>query len=271
MANVPLTDRLRQEYDTLFNTCNIRADKAKEVESLVTKIAANQPRYAAVESELGVPWFFVGAVHCMEASLDFTCHLHNGDPLTARTVHVPAGRPKDGQPPFTWEQSATDALTLQGVDRWRDWSVPGLLYKLEGYNGFGYRLRNTGVLSPYLWSYSNHYTSGKFVQDGVFSLGAVSKQCGAAVLLRHMAEKSIIQFDSTGVAVAPEEAEADAEPLITYWTKGGEIPGARELQEFLNRLPGIFVKVDGKPAEKTSDALKRAIGRHLVGDPRAED
>ena len=271
MAKVPLTDRLRQEYDTLFNTCNIRPETRQEVESLVAKITANQTRYAAVESELGVPWFFVGAIHCLESSLNFTRHLHNGDPLSGRTVHVPANRPRDGQPPFTWEQSAADALTLQGLDRWSDWSVPGLLYRLEAYNGFGYRTRHPEVLSPYLWSYSNHYTRGKYVGDGTFSPTAVSKQCGAAVLLRRMAETGVIQFDNSGVPVDPDDIDVEAEPLISYWTKGPEVPGARTLQEFLNALPGIFVKVDGKPGEKTSTALKRALGRYLVGDPRADD
>jgi len=38
----------------------------------------------------------------------FKLHLHNGDPLTARTVNVPKGRPKTGQPPFAWGISAKD-------------------------------------------------------------------------------------------------------------------------------------------------------------------
>jgi len=34
----------------------------------------------------------------MECGLDFTRHLHNGDPLIARTVRAPAGRLVDGRP-----------------------------------------------------------------------------------------------------------------------------------------------------------------------------
>jgi len=268
---VNLTARLRAEYEELFNTCDIRPDRAKGIAALLAKIDHGRERYAAIEAALGIPWFFVGVIHCMESSFNFSRHLHNGDPVTARTVRVPAGRPPTGDPPFTWEQSANDALTLEKLDRWQDWSVPGLLYKLERYNGFGYRMRHPEVLSPYLWSYSNHYTSGKYVRDGTFSPTAVSRQCGAAVLLRRMAETGSIRFDGTGVPTAPKAAAARAEPLLTYWTKGPETPGARDLQEFLNRLPGIFVKVDGKPGHRTSAALKRATGRYLVGDPRAED
>ena len=66
-----------------------------------------------------------------------------------------------GKPPFTWEESASDALALRGLRGDTDWSLAGTLYQLEGYNGWGYRLYHQHVLSPYLWSYSNHYQSGK--------------------------------------------------------------------------------------------------------------
>jgi lysozyme family protein len=79
-------------------------------------------------------------------------------------------------------QSALDALRLKKLDQVTDWSVPHMLFLLEGYNGFGYRRR--GVPTPYLWSFSNLYESGKFVLDGKFDPRAVSKQCGAALMLK---------------------------------------------------------------------------------------
>jgi len=135
-----------------------------------------------VEGEVGVPWVFVGVIHGMECGFNFAGHLHNGDRLTARTVNVPKGRPKDSEPPFTWLQSALDALRLKKLDSVTDWSVPHMLYLLEGYNGFGYRRR--AMPSPYLWSFSNVYEKGKFVMDGKFDPNAVSKQCGAALMLK---------------------------------------------------------------------------------------
>ena len=57
-----------------------------------------------------------------------------------------------------------------------------MLYQLERYNGFGYRKR--GLVTPYLWSFSNLYIKGKFVADGHFDPNAVSKQCGAALMLK---------------------------------------------------------------------------------------
>jgi peptidoglycan L-alanyl-D-glutamate endopeptidase CwlK len=66
----------------------------------------------------------------------------------------------------------------------------GICFKLEGFNGFGSRAR--GIHTPYLWSFSNHYAKGKFVRDEVFDPDAVSKQCGAAVILRRLLEMKAI-------------------------------------------------------------------------------
>ena len=62
------------------------------------------------------PWFFLGVIHAMESRFNFERHLHNGDPLSARTVRVPKGFPKAGNPPFTWEVSAEeDAMEEYGL------------------------------------------------------------------------------------------------------------------------------------------------------------
>jgi lysozyme family protein len=140
-----------------------------------------------------IPWYFIACVHYMECSFSFKHHLHNGDPLTGYTTHVPANRPKVGHgPPFTFEESAVDALKLMKYDKVTNWSLPFILQKLEGYNGFGYSKR--GIHTPYLWSFSNQYTKGKYVKDGVFSADAVSQQMGAAVILKRMEDRAIISI-----------------------------------------------------------------------------
>lgn len=139
----------------------------------------------------GIPWYFIACVHYMECSFSFNKHLHNGDPLTGYTVQVPANRPKVGHgPPFTFEESAVDALKLMKYDKVTNWSLPFILQKLEGYNGFGYSKR--GIHSPYLWSFSNQYTKGKYVKDGVFNADSVSQQLGAAVILKRMEDRALI-------------------------------------------------------------------------------
>lgn len=175
---------LEQEFAQFFDTCVIRPDRQGAVEAIRQKIMASKARYQAVAEPLGIPWYFLGPIHALESSLNFKTHLHNGDPLSRRTVHVPPGRPKDGEPPFTWEASATDAMKLKNFDERGNWSVPAMLYRWEAYNGFGYR--NKGLPTPYLWSFTNQYEKGKYVADGKFDPNAVSRQCGAAALLRLM-------------------------------------------------------------------------------------
>jgi len=276
MASVVFTPTLRDEYQRLFDTCQIRLERLQEVESLIKNITQNRNRYHAVGDPLEIPWYFIGVIHCLEASLNFNKHLHNGDPLTARTVQIPIGRPKDGQPPFTWEESATDALQIKKLDQVTDWSLPETLYRLEAYNGFGYRAFHSEVLSPYLWSFSNHYTKGKYVADGTFSLTAASKQCGTAVLLRRMAEIGTLQFKPDGMpitGVGKDNTNGNAlfdkfGPLIRF-SKKERSPLVEEMQKILNTFPGIFLKVDGIAGERTSDAFKKVTGGFLFGDPRA--
>jgi lysozyme family protein len=193
---------LKQEYETCFERCELRPEFAGNVAYYVKRLRQGQPNYQLVEKEIGVPWVFVGVIHGMECGFNFAGHLHNGDKLTARTVNVPKGYPKVGDPPFTWLQSALDALRLKKLDQVTDWSVPHMLYLLEGYNGFGYRRR--GLPTPYLWSFSNIYQKGKFVQDGKFDLQAVSKQCGAALMLKaiRVEEGSAVGLVTDVVAIA---------------------------------------------------------------------
>jgi lysozyme family protein len=269
MATVALTNALRDEYQNLFDRCVVDNGRRTEVESLIGKVSGGENRYRSVGGPLGIPWQLVGVIHCLEASFSFKTHLHNGDPLTARTVHVPKGRPKDGPPPYQWEASASDALRLAKLDSWDDWSVPGLLYRLEGYNGFGYRTQHPEVLSPYLWAGSNNYTRGKYVADGTWSATAVSKQCGGAVLLRRMAEIGTLGFDDTNTLDEdPPEDLDDVAPLVRF-SATKKSPEAEKLQEMLNRFPGVFVKVDGVPGERTSNAFRKVTGHYLLDDPRA--
>ncbi|MDM7915950.1 MAG: hypothetical protein ACE15D_15000 [Candidatus Eisenbacteria bacterium] len=267
MPTVSFTEALRREYERLFETCVVRPERAQAIETITSTLQQNRARYEAATARIGVPWFFAGAVHSLEADLDFTKHLHNGDPLDHRTVHVPAGRPLAGNPPFRWEESAADALGMRGVSAQTDWSLAGTLYQLEAYNGWGYRLQHPHVLSPYLWAGCRHYQSGKYVADGTWSDTAVSKQCGAAVLLRRMVERGMIEFADRP---APP---ADAPPLVVRYSETlpsdpAVVARAEGLQRWLNTIPGIFVKVDGVPGPRTSDAYRKVTGSYLPGDPR---
>ena len=269
MPTVSLTQALRTELEYLFDTCAIRPARTAEVERTVERLVAGKTRYQAASDASGVPWHFIAVIHTLESGLDFRTHLHNGDPLTARTVQVPRGRPKNGEPPYTWEASAADALALKGLSASTDWSLAGTLYQLERYNGFGYRLYHPEVLTPYLWSCSDHYTSGKYVADGTWSHTAVSRQIGAAVLMRRLAERREIEFEDRRLPAGAEER-----PLVPAWStrkpRNAEmLERAETLQRWLNTYPGIFLKVDGVAADRTSNAYKLVTGSLLPRDPRS--
>ena len=67
---------------------------------------------------------------------------------------------------------------------------------------------------------------------------------------------------------------------VTYWwvraDSGGGPHGAcvivpmhsaaRPLQAVLNKFPGVFLKVDGVPGVRTSDAFNKVTGHFLMGD-----
>lgn len=174
---------LKDEYRRLFDDMTLRPNYSASTDWYLTMLKTSRPSYDRVALDTGVPWFVIGIIHGLEASFNFLAHLHNGDhPLTARTKKVPAGRPLTWAPPTDWDWSAKDALKLLGFTGKTDWNLERILFRFEAYNGFGYR--NTAVPTPYLWSFSNHYESGKFVADGRFNAKAKSQQCGAAVMLK---------------------------------------------------------------------------------------
>jgi lysozyme family protein len=167
---------IRIEYEQIFATCVVQ-DKNGEIASIAERIAESRQRYSdfvsgyAGQAASGMPWYFVALVHAMESSGDvgrFRTHLHNGDPLTRPTVQIPKNRPRTTGFPFSWEESARDALALQKLDQQTDWTLPRMLFYFEKFNGFG--PRGKGHATAYLWSYSNQYIKGKYEQPGVSAI-----------------------------------------------------------------------------------------------------
>jgi lysozyme family protein len=184
---------MKKEYETLWQTCKINANNMPYVSWAANLCVKNKDRYSKVADQVGCPWYVVALLHCMESGFNFNTHLYNGDPLTARTVQYPPGRPKEGNPPFTWEYSALCALREDGVGNIKTWDIANVLYFCESYNGMGYRNgsgQNTTPRkrSPYLWSMTNHYEKGKYVADGKFDPNAVSAQAGVGAILKKLEE-----------------------------------------------------------------------------------
>jgi len=213
---------LEAEYDRLWDSMTIKLDKASAVDAIAKKLIAHKETYEAVETDTGVPWYVIAAWHNRESDANFKTQLAQGDPLGSVSTHVPAGR----GPFSTWEEGAHDALVnLKHLDQITDWSPARICYETERYNGFGYRNNHPEVLSPYLWSFSNHYTAGKYIADGKFSSSTVDKQCGAIPIMKRIVELEGIDDDAT---VSPD-------------AKG---------RSFWEMLADLFAKLFGrKPAE----------------------
>lgn len=245
---------LAPEYAADWARMTVLPDRRGEADRMAERIAASGARYEDVESATAVPWFVVGLLHMREASFDFSTHLHNGDPLTDRTVHVPKGRPRYGSAPYSWVESAEDALRFDGLDRVGLWPLEVIAYRCEAYNGFGPRRR--GRRSGYLWAGSSIYDGGKFVADGRWDPGVWDRQLGVMTVLRRMIERGFVSIGAPSVAVAA----------------AGH--GPEDLQRALNRaLSGVGnfepLSVDGSIGRLTRDAVRlfqSRVGLHADGD-----
>lgn len=191
---------LAPEYTKMFLECQIREKSDKEhpvamsqVADFALRLLKGATKYQDAAQETKIPWYVIGLIHGLEGDFDFSTHLHNGDSLQHKTVNVPRGRP-DGTPPFTWKESSVDALNYDNFTSWHDWTVAGILFKIESYNGWGYRRHE--INSPYLWSGSLFYDRGKYSSDGIYDKNLVSKQAGAAVALKYLTQNHDIALEA---------------------------------------------------------------------------
>jgi lysozyme family protein len=176
-------------------------------------------RYRAVSIRTGVPWAVIAVIHERECSQSWTGSLAQGDPWNRVSVHVPAGR----GPFSSWEEAAIDALVSCApyAARNKDWSIGRTLTMLEQYNGLGYAAR--GRPSPYVWSGTDQYRSGKYVRDGVYDPSVVDSQPGCAGLLMAMTslDPTITFTGMTGTpSIAPSPTKKPAAPSIANPAEG---------------------------------------------------
>lgn len=180
------------------------------------RLVAAKQRYMTVAMQTGVPWPFIAVTHQRESSQNWNRSLAQGDPWNQVSTRVPAGRG-----PFnSWEEAAYDALVncAPYTARNKDWSIGGLLTKLEEYNGLGYATK--GIPSPYIWSGTDQYKSGKYVADHVFNADVVDKQLGCAgLIMAMMSLDSSIKFD--GAAITQKTTLPPSKSKTSTATKTG--------------------------------------------------
>src|SRR5262249_7777547 len=143
-----------------------------------------------------------------------------------------------GRGPFaSWEAATIDALVncAPHAARNTDWSIGGTLAKLEEYNGLGYAAR--GRPSPYIWSGTNQYQSGKYVRDGVYDPNGVQSQPGCAGLVRAMmARDPSIDFG------AGKPAGAGRAPTVTPAPKSQPVPQGPSIRNPSSGSIGALIK-----------------------------
>ena len=197
---MPTFEGLKAEYARLWVSMEIRPDRISAVDKIAHKLLVNKPTYLAAQTKTGVPWFVIAAWHNRESGADFSTQLAQGDPLDQVSRNEPSGR----GPFSSWQDGAYDALvTLKHLDTIREWTPERICYETERYNGFGHR--NKGINAPYLWSFTNHYTKGKYVKDHVYDPEFVDKQCGAIPIIKRIMELDGIKTKKpvdTGVIIA---------------------------------------------------------------------
>lgn len=174
---------------------DIRDRWMSRVDDAVDRYVRTRGRYTEIRDlrpAPGVPARVIFVLHGRESTWDFSKHLHEGSPLSGRTRWVPKGRPRRGSPPFTFAESAEDALyLLKDMENWTWDNLHDLLQNIERYNGLGYQRYHEEVPSPYLWSGTDIYTRGKYVADGRFSRLAVDQQLGCATILMRMRQREV--------------------------------------------------------------------------------
>lgn len=196
--DAPFRHNPAKHHEKLWDSAQINASQVFRIDKSISIYLENKKKYETIEKMRvgGVPSAVVFALHGRESTWSFKKHLHEGSPLTGRTKWVPKGRPlarpKNGRI-YTFEESAEDALyKLKDLENKVDWTqCNDSLYNIEKYNGFGYLMYHKDVLSPYLWSGTNHYKRGKYVADGKFSATAVDKQLGTCAILKRMQSRGL--------------------------------------------------------------------------------
>jgi lysozyme family protein len=184
--------------------------------------------YLDIQNATRVPWFVIAVIHERESSQNFNTQLGQGDPLNRVSTHDPKGR----GPFYSFKEGAVDALVKCAPygARWTDWSCGGALTLLEQYNGTGYASK--GVPSPYVWSGTDQYHSGKYVRDHVYDPNTIDVQLGCAgLLIAMMALDASIKFGvSTGhvttiapgktIPVVPSPSIVPQQPSVTHPAPG---------------------------------------------------
>ena len=166
-----------------------------EIEDFKKAYEKNKAIYEDLSQKAGVPPELIAVLHYREGTDDylngrFNIYLHNGEKLGQTTTYRPAGKLF-----YDFEAAALDAFRDKQIiisqyslsSSTRD--IVTMMSFAEAYNGMGYY--NNNHVNPYLYSGTNQYTSGKYIEipngssgtKSVYDSNLVDEQIGVYLLL----------------------------------------------------------------------------------------
>ncbi|MED5373043.1 MAG: peptidoglycan-binding protein [Myxococcota bacterium] len=234
----------------------LSAGLKSELASFKEHWAQHKARYEAVAAETGFPAELIAAIHWRECSGSFNKYLHQGDPLGKPAVNHPTDIPVF----HDWHEAAVHALTMSDKAAHRDnlgitedTRDPATLATFaEAYNGLGYH--NRGRVSPYVYSGTDAYSSGKYVSDGRFSSRTVDKQLGVITMMGAVGGMDIALEELTE-QVAWKRVEAGT-LVLERGVSGKAAELAVTTLQGLLKTSGQSLGIDGDFGPGTERALK---------------
>ena len=236
-AQIFLTASCNDPTQQLWKAMQIPAGvRVRATDARVRAIADGKPRYDQVANATGVPWYVIGMIHEMEGGLNFATHLHNGDPLTARTVHVPSGPPAYRRSPVPVGGQRHRRADDGGLSRGQ--TVDDRAHRLpaRGLQWLGLSLAQHRRQHALSVERHQQLPKGKFVRDGVFDPNAVSGQIGAMAL-----------------AAAPHRHRGHQRPC-----RGGRAPSRRRSAAKRNRSRQAALSGRGGAAQPSRSGRRHA-------------
>lgn len=231
---------VKSEYARLWRTMQINPSRVPEFQATGKRLMKGMDRYKAVEKATGVPAALIAILHERESNADFDTYLGNGEPLNKKTTIVPKGRG-----PFrNFEEGAIDALNIDGLASIKSWPLEMIIFKAEGFNGFGYRYK--GIRSPYLWGGTNHQQRGKYTRDRYFDPGVMDQQLGAVGILYTLMNMDLSLYrklEGAPEPVASPPAPAPPKPAPSEPVKPPTPPVVNPVAE--NTAKGVAASIIG--------------------------
>jgi lysozyme family protein len=237
---MPTFEATQKGYAKLWGSIKVKPGKDDTNATYYAKlIIKGEAQYQQVAAAMGMPWYFIGALHMRESGCDFKGVLHNGEKIVGtqrKTKLVPKGRG-----PFkTWAAAAIDALGMRNL-RGITWSPARQAFESEGFNGWGYT--GKGVNSPYCWAGSNHEQLGKYVADHVWDKNFDDPQIGTMTVIKRLSEMrpdvaaDLAQYDPAPSAIFTKKNATIAGGVATV---GGGAAATTEPSSWLDQFSGVI-------------------------------